>query len=397
MQLRIIPIVVLILVSALPAAAQVSTDQFRQLLQDRAGLEKNDISMLDSGGIVVKLLPINDKREVAIVGVVHLRRTTEMTMNAFRTAFAPENNKAVISAGKFSSPPLTDDLMTLKFESKDIEELKKCKAGNCDLKLSADMINRARSEIDWNGADYQARASELLLAILIDYTRDYLSRGDKALIQIDSRAIPIRLADEHRALLESSPFVKELVPELRKYLTDYPSYKLSGLDDQLFWSKVNFGIKPIVTITQSVYYSKQFGELPQFALVTKQIFATRYLESSLAFGFWLNLKNIDSMDSYLVFTNLTRSDALTGALGGFKRTVAEGEAKSRVSEILRQARIRLEPVATNDDSQSSGSDDTGPFGHDPLLINRLVAVLSAVSIVIIIALIFYRISRRRRA
>lgn len=43
--------------------------------------------------------------------------------------------------------------MTL--ETHDIEDLKQCVVDRCKLKLSADMIDRFRKEVDWQGSDYE--------------------------------------------------------------------------------------------------------------------------------------------------------------------------------------------------------------------------------------------------
>src|SRR5258708_4493487 len=192
MHLRVTSILVLTLVSAIAAAAQVSQVEFRQLLRDRAGFQDADLSTLDSGKTVIKILPANDKREIAVCGVLRLGKVSELTLAAFREAITTSNNKAVLAEGKFSSPPVIEDLLPLKLEDRDIEELRKCEPGKCDIKISADMINRMRSVVDWDAPDYREQVTRLFSAILVEYMRDYLLRGDKALIQIDSRKIPVR-------------------------------------------------------------------------------------------------------------------------------------------------------------------------------------------------------------
>ncbi|HEX3102570.1 MAG TPA: hypothetical protein VHQ01_12285, partial [Pyrinomonadaceae bacterium] len=273
MYARITSILVLTLVLTAATAAQISLNEFRQLLRDRAGFEDTDLLTLNSGQPVIKVLPADDKREVAVCGVLRLGKVQELSLAAFREAITTRNNKAVLADGKFSSPPTIEDLNTLKLDDRDIEELKECEPGNCDIKISANMISKLRSGVDWDAPEYRSQATQTFSSLLVDYLRDYFARGDKALIQIDSRKTPVNLPDENREILEKALFIKELAPEFRKYLSDYPRYQLPDVDTGLLWSKVNTGIKPIVTITQTSAYTSSSYALPQFIVAAKQIFA----------------------------------------------------------------------------------------------------------------------------
>lgn len=389
MHLRVTFILVLTLAAVGAAAAQVSQDEFRQLLRERAGFQDADLSMLDSGQTVIKVLPANDKREVALCGVIRLGKVSELTLAAFREAITTRNNKAVLAEGKFGSPPVIEDLLSLKLEDRDIEELKQCEAGNCDIKISANMINRLRSGVDWNAPEYRSQANQLFATILVEYTRDYLLRGDKALIQIDSRKTPVSLPDENREMLERSLFIKEFAPEFRKYLSDYPRYQLSDVDTGLLWSKVNFGIKPIVTVTQTSAYANIGAGLPQFVVMAKQIFATRYLESSLAFTYLVSFPGNDTIETYLVFTNLSKSDALVGPFGGVKRTLVEKAAFEKTAEMLSLAKYRLE----NPNSAAEQTDQVGKpvrSVSDTQLVKWAGAVTVLLSLIAVIAAIIYR-------
>jgi len=65
------------------------------------------------------------------------------------------------------------------------------------VKLSAIMIERLQKEVDWTAGDYRLRVTRLLKQMLLDYVRDYLARGDTALIRYDDKSKGIRgVADE---------------------------------------------------------------------------------------------------------------------------------------------------------------------------------------------------------
>lgn len=389
MYARITSILVLTLVSAAATAAQVSLNEFQQLLRDRAGFADSDLATLNSGQPVIKVLPADDKREVSVCGVLRLGRVQELSLTALREAITTRNNKAVMGDGKFSSPPAVEDLNSLKLEDRDIQELKGCEAGDCDIKVSENMISRLRAGVDWDASDYREQATKVFSAILVDYVRDYLLRGDKALIQIDSRKTPVSLPDENREIMEKALFIKELAPEFRKYLSDYPKYQLADVDTGLLWSKVNTGIKPIITITQTSAYTTSGYALPQFIVAAKQIFATRYIESSLAFTYLVSFPANDSTETYLVFTNLSKSDALAGAFGGVKRSLVEKAAFDKTSEMLSLAKYRLENPKGAGDPPGRAS-ISSRLVSDPLMIKLAGALTLLLSMIAMITVIIYR-------
>src|SRR4029078_10543215 len=94
--------------------------------------------------------------------------------------------------------PSRYDLKGLTFETRDLEDLKKCVVGNCKIKLSANMIARLQKDVNWDAPNYAVQATQLLKLMLLEYFRDYLSRGDVALIEYADKEKSVRLADEQR-------------------------------------------------------------------------------------------------------------------------------------------------------------------------------------------------------
>src|SRR6266550_6996416 len=164
--------------------------QFQKIFHDAT-----DLAELEEGQPVVKLLPTQDKREVAVCGLINLQVTADAFLKSFRESMVRRSNPAILEIGSFSSEPTLDDLRNLTFENRDIEDLKECVVGNCKLKLSAAMIERLHNEVDWAAPDYKVRATQLLKLMFLDYVRDYLRRGDVALIEYHDKPIGIRLAE----------------------------------------------------------------------------------------------------------------------------------------------------------------------------------------------------------
>src|SRR5712664_3569695 len=132
----------LLWLGAAPSLAQTSADDFRRVLREQATFTADDLSGLEQGRIVAKLLPAKDKREVAVCGVVRLPVPQEVFLQFTRDNVAQQNNRAILQIGKFSNTPAIEDLQALTLEKSDIEDLKRCTVEDCNLKMSAAMIER---------------------------------------------------------------------------------------------------------------------------------------------------------------------------------------------------------------------------------------------------------------
>ena len=46
----------------------------------------------------------------------------------------------------------------------------------------------------------------------------------------------------------------DVLPELRRYLLEYPNAELAGADSFFYWEKVSFGLKPTMRVNHGVIY-----------------------------------------------------------------------------------------------------------------------------------------------
>jgi len=335
----------LLFVCPLVASAQSTVSKLEKLLRSDAAFQDSDFAALEKGETVVRSLKSKEKREVSIYGVIKLRNVPEISLTELVEKLSQKENKTVIGYGLFGRPPVQDDLRALALEDRDLDDMRKCEVGDCDLKLSAAMIRRLQSEVDWDAPDYRLRATQLFRQMLAEYVNDYLRRGDDALLQYDNRKTPVKLSDDHRMLLEGMLFMDEVSPEFGKYLRKFPSVELTGVENTLDWTKVDFGLKPIVTITHTASISFKDNNIPQFLIATKGIYASRYVDSSMALVILVRESVNNATNAYLVFTNISRSSSLSGLFGGFKRSIVSADSEGRVKEMLLESRAKLEQAA----------------------------------------------------
>jgi hypothetical protein len=322
------------------ARARNSVSEFHRILREKVAFDETDFAALKQGQTIVKLLPVDDKREVAVSGLVSLQVPAEVFLQSFRESMFRKSNPAILEIGTFSSQPTLDDLKDLTFENRDIEDLKTCVVGNCQLKLSAMMIERIQKEVDWQASDYRNQATHLLKVMLLDYVRDYLARGDVALIEYNDKAKTIRLAQEQNALKAGSSFIFDSVPNFSQYLNGFPQSKLANVENAIVWSKVKFGLKPVIAFNHITIYKNEKEAGPQILIASKQIYANHYFDSSLALTAFVNSPDA-SLGSYLFYENRSRADGLEGMFGKIKRGIVRDRAVNGLKAILEQSKVNL--------------------------------------------------------
>jgi hypothetical protein len=247
-----------------------------------------------------------------------------------------KSNAAILEIGSFGSQPALGDLESLTLEAGDIEDLKDCAVGDCDVKLSAAMIERFRKEIDWNAPDYALKVTNLFKQMLSEYVSNYRTRGAAALIQYNDKQNEIDLAAEQRALSGSSGYINSLLAD--------SSAGLQLIEDAIVWSKIKFGLKPVIAVNHITIYKRDREVGPQVLIASKQIYASHYFNASLALTAFVTVPGA-SQGAYLVSENRSRADGLEGPFGKIKRGVVEKKAVEGLKAILAHSQASLDPSA----------------------------------------------------
>ena len=314
------------------ALAQSSADEFRRILNQKAAFEPADFAALEQGQTIVKLTPVTDKREIAFCGLVSLRTSADNFLSTYLDSMTRQNNQTILEAGRFGTAPAVADLQHLTIEPADIEDLKACVAGDCQIKLSAKMIERLRHEVNWQAPDYQAKAAQLLKTMLADYVRDYVARGPEALIEYNDKRDQVRLADEQQALGSASGYLNDLLRDA--------SSGLRVVEEAIIWSKVKFGLKPVLVINHVKAYRRDTG--PQVLVASNQIYANHYFTSSLALTAFVS---VPGANPYLVYENRSRTDGLVGPFSKIKRRIIENKSVEGLKAILEHSKQSMEGPA----------------------------------------------------
>jgi hypothetical protein len=344
----------LVCVAANAAWAQSSLSEFQKALHEKAAFEEKDFAALQLNQPVVRLAPTSDKREIAVSGLVNIRAGAEEFLRSYRESMTRKTNPAVLEIGSFGSQPSVNDLDSLTLDTGDIEDLKDCIVGDCQLKLSAAMIERFRKEIDWNAANYQLAATNLFKQMLLEYVRDYRTRGEAALIEYNDKRDEVSLAAEQRALNAASSYINDLLAQAKS--------NLQLAEDSIVWSKIKFGLKPVIAINHVRIYRRNSDAGPQVLIASNQIYANHYFNASQALTAFVNIPG-ENQGAYLVSENRSRADGLEGPFGKLKRGVVEKKALEGLKGILEHSQASLDGSALTASTDDFASYQSYGWGH----------------------------------
>ncbi|HEY0730694.1 MAG TPA: hypothetical protein VGD38_21590 [Pyrinomonadaceae bacterium] len=336
----------LICAAATSAVAQTSLAELHKLLQEKAAFEETDFAALQRGETVVRPAPTQDKGEVAVSGLVTLRASADEFLRSYRESLTRKSNGAVMEVGTFGAVPAPADLESLTLEADDIEDLKACVVGACEIKLSAAMIQRFGREVNWQATDYAHQATQLFKTMLLEYVKDYRSRGDAALIEYHDKQHEIRLANEHQALTRASGYLSDVFGKSA-------ASEMQPLEELLVWSKIKFGLKPVIAINHVTIYKRDRELGPQILAVSKQIYANHYFNSSLGLTGFVT---VAGPTSYLVYENRSRADGLEGPFGKLKRGIVQKKALEGLKGILEHSKLTMEaPMMARESTVASAN------------------------------------------
>jgi hypothetical protein len=330
---------VLFLVAAGSAQHAVEQTDLQAFLRTTLHLSDGETSALNQGRAIVKTLPATTGREMTTVGGIRIRGSAPAFVAQFRTLEGFRTSQFVKQISRFSDSPQLRDLDPLIVDPEDLEALRKCRVGDCDVQLSADDIRRFNREIDWRSPSAAAEASALYKTILFEHLSEYRAGGRARLITYNDRETPVVLPVETSALLDLKPSLIDRVPAFADYLRHYPSRNLPQVEDFFYWSKEVFGFKPVIGLNHvSLFTNDRGGDV---TIATTQLYASHYMDGSMAVSALLPNSD-DGTDFYWLYVNRSRVGRLAGMVGTLSRPIVQRRARAGLSRSLLQTKQRLE-------------------------------------------------------
>ena len=339
------PMLGAVLLTAVAFLAAQPSSTIESLLRQELGFSAADLRALDEGSAVIRSLDTPVHEELAHVGVVYIDASPERFIERFRDIERFETGPGIPQIGRFGSPPLLEDLESLSLPEEDVEALSKCRPGDCDVKLPAAAMSRFRNEVDWSSANAAHQADQISRELILDLVQAYQKDGNAALGYYDDGDDPLPVAEQFRALLDSTDPLPAPVPNLLAYLDDYPRGRPAGAEDFFYWTVVDFGLKPTIRVNHVTIYplaALQPSDV-SYAIAIKQLYASHYFHTTLELRFLVDhSRHSDRRGSSLISITRSRNDGMTGFKGLFLRPIIRRRSRNAVRGYLEHVRRQVE-------------------------------------------------------
>jgi len=310
-------VTILTVVNGAAGAASTIARDVRAVLTRDFRFGSSDLSELERGRIVRRGLDALAAGEVGVIGAVRVAAPADAFIERARRIEEFKRGPDVVQLGRFSNPPQLADLRALTVDRIDAD-LRRCRVGSCDIRLSAQAIARVQHEVDWTAADADSRSAQLFKQILFEHVQAYWHGGPGRIMRYDDEKRAVLPMEDFDALLKTAPYL--------------------GSEDLLYWSKEKFGLTPFITVTHVVIARAASGTQ---VIASRDVYSSRYFDASLSFT--MASPAVDAPNAfYLVYANRSRAAALKGAFSSLRRSIVERRARNALEETLRTIKARME-------------------------------------------------------
>jgi hypothetical protein len=322
---------VLALHASVAAQSRVSA---AQLLSQRFGFTPDQLAAVNAGTSVAVVLPSSVDREVAVAGAVLVHATAARLASVLQDVERLESGGGFIRTKRLSDPPRLADFAGFQLPAADVEALRDCRPGRCDLKLSQGAFDLL-AKIDWSAPGAAARVNALARQASLDYVLAYRKRGNRTLaVYLDSEK-PQSVAREFEEMIAGVDLWPDLLAPLAQYLRDYPTAARPRLtSDFFYWSLAEFGLKPVFRINHVVVHKTGRTSGLLHVVAVKQLYASHYFHAAFEVRAVMSDTPPSGKGVYLVVLNMARSDGLTGVLGGFIKPRARSGSRDGLERAL---------------------------------------------------------------
>jgi len=288
------------------------------------------------------VLDAADPDEVAIFGIVAIDvpRSTIVARvhdvpNFLRSATRP-------AFGIFGTPATAADARGFSAEKSDLDALKECRPGDCDVKMPVPKFDEFGRSIDWSAPDAPARVNTIVRQTMADYVERYRRGGTAAMVEYGDQKATRRAADTFGSLLGESPYLYDYVPAFQRYLQGYPATTLAGTTDAFYWATDRLpSLRPILSITHQTMYEPV--DAPLTLISAKQLYASHYFVGAFTLTTLLDRPDApNGQGSYYMVVQRMRFDHLpSGGLLNIRGRVI-GKMNDALAAELRQRKATLE-------------------------------------------------------
>jgi hypothetical protein len=327
---------------ALSSAGQ-TTPEPRIFFREQMGLSEDQIEMIARGKAVAKVLPSKTPAEIFVFGAVFVNATPEEYVKLSFDMGRLRRLPGYLGAGRVSDTPMLSDLQGFTLEPEDIRNLKTCRPGKCAVQLPAEAMQALQKGLDWSGPNVATEVNGRVRRMALDVLRRYQQEGNSVLGTYHDTDRPFDVDAQLRSLLARSEVLPVYLPQLSRYLLDYPNATLVNVESLFYWERVNFGLKPTLRLNHAIAYRSAGPRGAAHVVAVKQLYASHYFQLALDLTACVN-ESVRSGDTgfYLISLKGSTQQGLTGLTGSFLRRIIVAKTRSAQEKALISIKRALE-------------------------------------------------------
>ena len=221
--------------AALVAAPATVLDPFA-FFRPSIAVSADDRRELDRGQSIARVVRGTD-HEVGVFAAVQVSIDGDRLVAWVRQIAELKKSPYVLAIGRFSDPPRIEDLKGLTLDDEDLSAIRRCRPGDCDLKLARAEMNVLRQTLAKSGHDWKPVLQDAFCQIVLRRVQGYLANGHAGVEGYEDKDGPLVLAARFSSLLRHSPFLTGSLPRFAEYLDQYPRAPIADVESFIYWSK----------------------------------------------------------------------------------------------------------------------------------------------------------------
>jgi len=159
--------------------------------------------------------------------------------------------------------------------------LKSCRPGKCGVQLPAEAMHELQATLDWSEPDVAVQVNSRVRNMAFEVLRQYQEDGNSVVGSYRDTDRPFDVGAQLHSLLGRSAALPAYLPELDRYLLDYPKVTLANVESQFYWERINFGLKPTLRLNHAIAYRSAGPKGAAQVVAVKQLYASHYFQLAL--------------------------------------------------------------------------------------------------------------------
>jgi hypothetical protein len=306
------------------------------------GLSAQQVESIDKGQPVAQVLSWGKASEVYVFGAVFINGSPDAYLKTARAVDRLAGTEGYLGIGEIGPDATAADLKALTLEPDDVKALKDCREGSCDVQLPTTAMQTFHESVDWSQPEAAVRdqVNTIFRGMVIDLIAAYRRGGNAALGSYRDKEHPARVADQFATMMVRSEVLPRMLPELRRYLLEYPIADLAGADSFFYWEKVKFGLKPTVRVNHAVVYRATDSDRAISTVAIKQLYASHYFHTALDVS--IGIEDAARHGFYLITLKGSEQEGLTGFKGSMLRKIVVDKTRSSLEGALASIKRTVE-------------------------------------------------------